>query len=64
MDVIVIFNAPYVQPGGRYRKLGEYARIDADLAATLIADGIARLIRVVKEDEPEESDGSEEETRG
>lgn len=65
-DVIVIFNSAYTEIGGRHRKQGEYARVDAELAQTLIADGIARLIRVVKDDEPEEeqSNNSEEETRG
>ena len=64
-DVIVIFNSPYTEPGGRHRKAGEYARVDAKLAQTLIADGIARLIRVVKEEEEiEEPNNSEEETRG
>jgi hypothetical protein len=63
-DVIVIFNQAYTEPGGRHRKEGEYAAVDAKLARELIADGIARLIRVAKEDEAEGPDGSEEETRG
>jgi hypothetical protein len=48
-DVIVIFLLPYAEPGGKRRKRGEYARIPADLAQPLIAGGIARLLRVVKE---------------
>lgn len=55
----MIFLLPYAEPGGKRRKRGEYARIPADLAQPLIAGGIARLLRVVKESD----EATEDETQ-